>query len=249
LKQKNSKKKLQTCSDLLFQDLLSKLSQETAFYAISNLAHAQQLLEIKEQKEQSYSNLLELNYQQINNYKNTITNQQEYITWVDKKMNKSKLMEEKFELEKELNRSVLTSIKSQLNPHFFYNALNTIQSFVYMDDRKNASNYLGRFSKLTRTILEMSEKETISLKEEIEALTLYLELEKMRFEDSFSFEMNYQGVDAELENIPPMLIQPYVENAVKHGLLHKKGNKREKRRGGWWGRTLCWRLPTKDAGG
>ena len=138
---------------------------------------------------------------------------------------KNKLMEEKFELEKELNRSVLTSIKSQLNPHFFYNALNTIQSFVYMDDRKNASNYLGRFSKLTRTILEMSEKETISLKEEIEALTLYLELEKMRFEDSFSFEINYQGVDAELENIPPMLIQPYVENAVKHGLLHKKGNK------------------------
>jgi hypothetical protein len=133
---------------------------------------------------------------------------------------------EKMSLEKELNKSILTSIKAQMNPHFFYNALNTIQSFLYTDKKRDASNYLSKFSDLTRMILEMSDKESIKLHEEIEAIKLYLELEKMRFENDFVFHLNISSdVDLEMINIPSMLIQPYIENAIKHGLLHKEGDK------------------------
>lgn len=139
---------------------------------------------------------------------------------------KNNLITEKMILENELNKSKLTSIKSQMNPHFFYNALNTIQSYIFINDKKNASNYLAKFSKLTRLILEMSEKETITISEEIEALNLYLALEQMRFEDNFEFEIKINPeIDKEMDKIPPMLVQPYVENAIKHGLLHKEGKK------------------------
>ncbi|MCC6186301.1 MAG: histidine kinase [Chitinophagaceae bacterium] len=136
------------------------------------------------------------------------------------------LLREKVALEQTLGKSILTSIKAQMNPHFFYNALNTIQAYIFTNDKRNASLYLGKFSKLTRMILEMSEQETIALSEEIQALTLYLELEKMRFDDDFFFEIKTDHeLDEELIKIPSMLIQPYAENAIKHGLLHRKGHK------------------------
>jgi sensor histidine kinase YesM len=137
-----------------------------------------------------------------------------------------KLLNEKVLLEKNLSKSVMASIKSQMNPHFFYNALNTIQAYIFTNDKQKANNYLAKFSKLTRLILEMSEKEKVSLVEEIDALTLYLELEKMRFNTGFeySFEFNLQYEKESIE-FPPMLIQPYIENAIKHGLLHKEGEK------------------------
>lgn len=140
---------------------------------------------------------------------------------------KNKMLTEKIELEKNLNNSILTSIKSQMNPHFFYNALNTIQSFIYANDKQNAGNYLSKFSKLTRMVLEMSEKELISLQEEITACTLYLELEEARFGKDFHFSIEVKsGVSPEQTRLPSMIIQPYIENAVKHGLLHKKGEQK-----------------------
>jgi ligand-binding sensor domain-containing protein/two-component sensor histidine kinase len=142
-------------------------------------------------------------------------------------VNKNKLITERYELENELNKSVLTSIRSQMNPHFFYNALNTIQSYIFNNDKKNASNYLAKFSKLTRNILEMSDKELIKLSDEISSLQLYLDLEKMRFEDELQYSVVLENdLDIELIKIPPMLIQPYVENAIKHGLLHVRGEKK-----------------------
>lgn len=137
----------------------------------------------------------------------------------------NKVLLEKTKLEKDLRQSLLSSIKSQMNPHFLFNALNTIQSYIITEDKEKASNYLSKFSKLTRKILDMSDKETISLQEEIDALILYVELEKMRFEDlNFTIEFEKDIVANELL-IPSMIIQPYVENAIKHGLLHKKGDK------------------------
>jgi hypothetical protein len=138
-----------------------------------------------------------------------------------------KLLRENIQLEKNLSKSVLTSIKSQMNPHFFYNALNTIQAYIFTNDAENAGKYLSKFSKLTRKILEMSESDTVLLSEEIDTLTLYLELEQVRFDDNFSFIFDIdKKLDLEMVKIPPMLIQPYVENAVKHGLLHKQGEKK-----------------------
>lgn len=135
---------------------------------------------------------------------------------------RNKLEMDKIELEINLNKSVLTSVRAQMNPHFFYNALNTIQSFIYSNDRKNAIAYLSSFSKLTRMILDMSAKESVTLEEELKAINLYLELEKGRFDNKLDYTIDASlDIDAKSCLIPPMIVQPYVENALKHGILHK----------------------------
>lgn len=139
---------------------------------------------------------------------------------------KSKSEIEKFRLEKALQQNILSSIKSQMNPHFLFNALNTIQSYIYLNDKKQAINYLGKFSVLTRKILDQSNNETITLSEEHETLDLYLQLEKMRFEDTFEYSILFENIPFKDQfRVMPMLIQPYVENAIKHGLLHKTNNR------------------------
>lgn len=130
-------------------------------------------------------------------------------------------------LERELQISTLASIKSQMNPHFVFNALNTVQSFIFTNDRDNATDYLSKFSELTRMILDMSNKEKITLSEEIKGLTLYLDLEKRRFEDTIEYNIIVnENINPDMVQIPSMLIQPYVENAIKHGLLHKRGDRK-----------------------
>lgn len=149
-----------------------------------------------------------------------------YNLQISKIEKRNQLQLEKINLEKNVNQSKLKAIKSQMNPHFFYNALNTIQSYILSNDKKQAVNYLSKFSNLTRTILEMTEKETISVAEEVKTLGLYLDIEKARFEEDFEYQILIdKTIDAENIKIPTMLLQPYVENAVKHGLLHKQGKK------------------------
>lgn len=124
-------------------------------------------------------------------------------------------------LEHAVVSSKLTALRSQMNPHFLFNALNSIQELVLSKDTKNAIRYLGTFSGLTRKILENSAKETVRLSEELDMLNHYLELEKLRFGDSLQIHVEVGSeIDTEGIEIPPMLIQPYVENALKHGLLH-----------------------------
>lgn len=131
---------------------------------------------------------------------------------------------EKLTLQNELRKSLLRTIVTQMNPHFIFNALNTIQSFVYKNDKRSVSNYMGKFSELIRKILDTSNISSISLKEEIDILELYLDLEKARFESDFTVELIVEP-ELDLENIqiPPMFIQPFIENAIKHGLFHKQG--------------------------
>lgn len=139
----------------------------------------------------------------------------------EKKSNE--LLAQKIQLEQELHQSMLSSIKSQMNPHFLFNALNTVQSYIYTNEKENASLYLGKFSELTRTILDMSNKERVTIAEEIKALQLYVELEQLRFEDKLQYHFNIdKNISTETTYIPSMLIQPYVENAIKHGLMHQK---------------------------
>lgn len=116
--------------------------------------------------------------------------------------------------------------RSQMNPHFIFNALGSIQNYLYKNQPKVAADYLARFSFLTRSILSNSIEESISLAEEIEILESYIELEKMRLNNSFDYEIKYdEELETEFINIPPMLIQPFIENAIKHGLkeLQRKG--------------------------
>jgi ligand-binding sensor domain-containing protein len=140
---------------------------------------------------------------------------------------KAALKSEKEQVEQQLKISTLTAIKAQMNPHFIFNALNAIQNFFITDDKETANEYLGKFADLMRRILDMSNKELIELQEELEALKLYLELEQLRFGNTFRYFIHTDLSDAtETILLPTMLIQPYVENAIKHGLLHKKQDRK-----------------------
>ncbi len=133
---------------------------------------------------------------------------------------------EKFSMQSELRNSMLTAIKAQMNPHFIFNALNTLQNYIYNNDRKSASKYLGKFSDMIREVLDSSNEELITLQKTIEVLQLYVDIEKDRFHNQIKININIDTALA-LEElfIPPMLLQPFVENAIKHGLMHKTGNK------------------------
>jgi len=130
------------------------------------------------------------------------------------------------QLENELRLTQQSALKAQMNPHFLFNVLNSIKGYIYENDKKNAARYLGDFSSLVRKILEMSAVPSVSLSDEIETLTLYINLESILLEDDFSFQLEIDPtVDCGAIEIPSLLLQPYVENAFKHGLRHKKGAK------------------------
>jgi ligand-binding sensor domain-containing protein len=131
------------------------------------------------------------------------------------------------QLETELKQSQLSGIKAQMNPHFMFNALNSIQEFILLNDKKQANLYMGKFADLMRMILDMSNKNEVVLEDEIKMLELYLSLEALRFEDQFAYTIHIAAtVDTGNTHLPAMLIQPHVENAFKHGLLHKSGEKK-----------------------
>ncbi|MBS1647133.1 MAG: histidine kinase [Bacteroidetes bacterium] len=130
--------------------------------------------------------------------------------------------EQKSKMQIEIAKNELKALRAQMNPHFLFNSLNSIQHFILTQKTDDAVFYLNRFSKLMRTILNNSEKAFITLKEEIEALQLYIELEKMRFNNSFTYNINVdERLDIDYEQIPAMLLQPYIENAILHGLMPK----------------------------
>ena len=129
----------------------------------------------------------------------------------------------KLEYEKKLANVEMTALLAQMNPHFLFNSLNSIDSYIIRSESKKASEYLNNFARLIRLILQNSRSNHISLKDELEALDLYLQMERLRFMDKFEYEIKVEkGADAASTIIPPMLIQPYVENAIWHGLMHKK---------------------------
>ncbi|PCE64912.1 tetratricopeptide repeat-containing sensor histidine kinase [Sediminicola luteus] len=126
-------------------------------------------------------------------------------------------------LEQQSRYSELKALRSQMNPHFIFNALNSIQEYIMVNERKLARKYLGKFADLMRMYLGQSQEKWITLEEEVSTLRLYMELEALRFEDSLSYNIQIdKGIDM-YQKIPSLLLQPYVENAFKHGLLHKKG--------------------------
>jgi len=120
----------------------------------------------------------------------------------------------------------LESLRGQLNPHFIYNSLNSINYFISKSDRENANQYIADFARLMRAILNNSTAEFIPLKKEIEAISDYLKLEFMRFEDKFNFEI-FIHPDLEVENleVAPTMLQPFIENAIWHGVRYLEGRK------------------------
>ncbi len=121
------------------------------------------------------------------------------------------------------NLLALKSLRSQMNPHFIFNALNSVNSFIAQNDERTANKYLTDFSTLMRAVLENSEKNLIPLSNEVELIQLYLKLEHARFQEKFDYAFEISpNISINDYSIPPMLIQPYIENAVWHGLRHKK---------------------------
>jgi tetratricopeptide (TPR) repeat protein len=118
-------------------------------------------------------------------------------------------------------------LRSQMNPHFLFNSLNSIKLYIINNDKKNAVHYLNKFSKLVRRILEGSSLKEISLAEELETAELYLNIENIRFSDEINFEVDIaKNIDTEQVKIPSLVLQPFLENAIWHGLSSKEGEKR-----------------------
>ncbi len=117
----------------------------------------------------------------------------------------------------------MKALRAQMNPHFIFNSLNSINKYILKNDQVNASKYLTRFAKLIRLILDNSNSQEVALSDELEALRLYVEMEALRFTNKFSYEIVvHENVHADSLQVPPLIIQPYVENAIWHGLLHKE---------------------------
>jgi LytS/YehU family sensor histidine kinase len=115
----------------------------------------------------------------------------------------------------------MQALRAQMNPHFIFNSLNSINRFILQNNKEQASEYLTKFSKLVRLILQNSNASLITLESELEALQLYLELESLRFNHRFNFTISVDDeIDAEVIKVPPLIIQPYAENAIWHGLMH-----------------------------
>ncbi|TPN84648.1 sensor histidine kinase [Aquimarina algicola] len=133
-----------------------------------------------------------------------------------------------------LNKSIeaselkVTALKAQMNPHFIFNVLNSINNFILKNEKELASDYLTKFAKLVRVILKNSSQATVSLKEELDTIKTYVNLERLRVEDGFDLIItNDQNLDLNQIEIPPLSLQPYVENAIWHGLYSKEGKEKK----------------------
>lgn len=201
----------------------SKYESQKKQNKINQLVQEKKIVELKSQRQKSilviailiFSLLVMVAYMIFKKYKRI----------KEKELFQSQL--EKIEADKKITESELKALKSQMNPHFIFNALNSIQNQFMYGDKNLANKQMENFTALTRDILELSVSTKITIEREIEILTRYLELEKFRFKNNFCYGISYNDtLDIEYYTIPPMLLQPFVENSIKHGLLHKEGEKK-----------------------
>ncbi|MFZ1677335.1 MAG: histidine kinase, partial [Saprospiraceae bacterium] len=133
----------------------------------------------------------------------------------------------KGEIKSQLLELEMRALRAQMNPHFIYNALNSIQSLVATNQTMSANKYISKFARLLRQVLENSKRSEISLSQELESLRLYVDLEKLRLDEDVKFiETMDESIVPETIRIPPLVLQPFVENALWHGLSSKEGEKR-----------------------
>jgi len=135
--------------------------------------------------------------------------------------------EKQNDLQLQMSELRLQAVQSQMNPHFIFNSLNSIQNFIVQNNQVEAARYLSRFSKLIRRILDNSHHQFLKLEDILETLKMYVELEAFRFNKEFTYGFDVDSSDERIYDIelPPMLLQPFVENAILHGLMPKEGDK------------------------
>ena len=128
------------------------------------------------------------------------------------------------ELQQHVTELEMQALRAQMNPHFIFNCLNSINRFILKNETEAASNYLTKFSRLIRMALTHSKKNFIGLEDELEMLKLYLDMERLRFKDAFEYSIIFKNsLDIGNVFVPPLLLQPFAENAIWHGLMHKEG--------------------------
>jgi tetratricopeptide (TPR) repeat protein len=128
------------------------------------------------------------------------------------------------EMNRKISEMTQANLRQQMNPHFIFNTLNSIQYYMYQHDKLATNNYLTKFSSLMRKVLDNSQHTSVPLTDELSALNLYLELESLRFKDKFEYKIDVdEEIDPLMHKIPTMLIQPYVENSICHGLIPMEG--------------------------
>lgn len=127
-------------------------------------------------------------------------------------------------MNRKISEITQANLRQQMNPHFIFNTLNSIQYYMYQHDKIATNNYLTKFSSLMRKVLDNSQHTSVPLSDELSALNLYLELETIRFRDKFDYTITIdEEIDPLLYKVPTMLIQPYVENSITHGLIPMEG--------------------------
>jgi ligand-binding sensor domain-containing protein len=153
----------------------------------------------------------------------------------------------KSDFNQRIARTEMAALRAQMNPHFVFNCLSSINRFILVNQPDAASEYLTKFSRLIRLILDNSRADTVPLDKELDALRLYLDMEQMRFAQRFEYHIVVaDDVQAEHLEVPPLLLQPYVENAIWHGLMHKKAAGQLWLRIGWHDKRL--RVEIEDDG-
>jgi LytS/YehU family sensor histidine kinase len=139
------------------------------------------------------------------------------------KLERSEKEKQLAELQQQKSELEMEALRAQMNPHFIFNSLNSINRFILQNNKAQASEYLTKFSKLVRMILQNSQASLITLESELESLELYLNLEALRFNYHFDYNISLQkDLDPSVLKVPPLILQPYVENAIWHGLMHKE---------------------------
>lgn len=142
-------------------------------------------------------------------------------------LEKINVLKDQITLKEEIDNLKLTALRSQMNPHFIFNALNSIKHYIINNEPKNAAHYLTKFSKLIRKILEASDIKEIALNEELETTQLYVTIENIRFSNEINFKINIdKKINISTIKVPPLILQPFLENAIWHGLSSKKNNKK-----------------------
>ena len=162
-------------------------------------------------------------------YRNLRLKRKNEMMWRERAEDELKLQQlenekKQSELKQQAAELEMQALRAQMNPHFIFNCLSSINKFILKNETEAASDYLTRFSRLIRMVLINSQKSLITLEDELEMLRLYLDMERLRFKNSFEYNILFKNtVDAGAIYLPPLLLQPFCENAIWHGLMHKEG--------------------------
>ena len=147
----------------------------------------------------------------------------EEVNEQNKKLEEQRIKQLESSFEQRLAETEMTALRAQMNPHFIFNCLNSIKLYTLENDSAMAADYLSKFSKLIRLVLENSRAEKITLQNELETVRLYMDMEAMRFKNKVKYTIDVAAaIDPQFVEIPPLLLQPYIENAIWHGLMHRE---------------------------